>query len=412
MADILKLTKLTYVVVFGASIINFAAGLLEPTIAPYLEVLGASSAEIGFIISARFLVVALTSLPLALFASRISLRLFLYISGLVAILGGFLLALIPGVNGVYFFYLTIGLAGAIYNGPGAALIAENTGSKRITAFSLFFATWMIPPALGAGLSAIWFRDVTDYNPAILASIFPISSWTLILGGAGFIVLMVFMRGATTSSELSAQVPIMTQFKRLFAPIIVVPLLLLFFVEFLSGAGAGATLPFLTPYLKSLGATPTELSVLVFILNILLGVATQLSGPLAKKFGDLKVWGVTSILSVLCLLGIVFSNTLIIAATFYILRGIFANMNAPISSSRLLTYIDSRVRATGSAASSTCRWVGWTLSSPISGGIIDNYGYNTSFIFTSVIYLVTYAIFLSVNLRFRNLEEIIQTEDHS
>jgi len=46
-ADIFNLTKITYILVFGASISNLAAGLLEPTVAPYLEILGSSSQEIG-----------------------------------------------------------------------------------------------------------------------------------------------------------------------------------------------------------------------------------------------------------------------------------------------------------------------------------------------------------------------------
>ena len=46
-----NLTKISYVLVFGASIANLATGIIEPTVAPYLEVLGSSSEQIGVIIS-------------------------------------------------------------------------------------------------------------------------------------------------------------------------------------------------------------------------------------------------------------------------------------------------------------------------------------------------------------------------
>ncbi|MHA2324621.1 MAG: hypothetical protein ACXACB_04410, partial [Promethearchaeota archaeon] len=102
--------------------------------------------------------------------------------------------------------------------------------------------------------------------------------------------------------------------------------------------------------------------------------------------------------------IIFSNTLLISAFFYILRGTFANMNAPISQSRMLSFIDSRVRATGAATSSTIRWVGWSLFSPVSGSIIDDHGYNVAFTFTSVIYVVSLTIFLIAVGKFKSLED--------
>ena len=72
MADIFRLSRMTYVIVLGNSLVNLSAGMLEPTIAPYLEILGLTNSEIGLILSARFLITALASLPLALFASLFS----------------------------------------------------------------------------------------------------------------------------------------------------------------------------------------------------------------------------------------------------------------------------------------------------------------------------------------------------
>ncbi len=409
-ADIFNLTKITYVIVIGASINNLAAGLLEPTVAPYLEILGASSQEIGTILSARFMIVAIASLPLALFASQLGLKRFLYLSAIGTIFGGITLMSIEGKTAILWFYLFIGFASAIFSGPGIALIAENTGTKRIAAFSLFFATWMIPTALGALISTIWFWNVSEYTPEKLSSIFPLTMLVMIVGSVVFIVLMFFTnrnevrKRPETVTDIK-HVPIKNQFQLLFSPAIALPLSLLIFSEFLSGAGAGSSLPYLTPFLKSLGATPGELSILVFVMNIFMGVATQLSPILTKRFGDLRVFAVTMSLSVCCLLGIVFSNDLLTSSLFFILRGAFANMNAPITSSRMLSFIETRVRATGAATTSTVRWAGWSLFSPVSGGIIDDYGYNVAFTFTSIIYMITLVIFIRVVQRFKSLDEI-------
>lgn len=404
-ADIFNLTKITYIIVLGASINNLAAGMLEPTVSPYLEILGASFQEIGIIRSASFLVVAIASLPLALFASQLGLKRFLYLSAIGTIIGGIILISIEGETAILWFYFSIGFSSAIFSGPGVALIAENVGTKRIAAFSLFFASWMIPGALGALISTIWFWNVSEYTPENLTSIFPLTMFVLIGGGVIFFVLMLLTNPEPETTTDTSQVPIKNQFQLLFGPVIVLPLTLLLFAEFLSGAGAGSSLPYLTPYLRSIGATPGELSILVFMMNVFMGVATQLTPILAKRFGDLRVFAVTMLLSVSCLLGIVFSNDLLVSALFFIFRGTFANMNAPITSSRMLTFIEKQVRATGAATSSTVRWAGWSLFSPISGGIIDHYGYNIAFIFTSVIYIIALVIFVRVIQRFKSLEEI-------
>ena len=409
-ADIFNLTKITYIIVLGASINNLAAGILEPTVAPYLEILGASSQEIGTILSARFLVVAIASLPLALFASQLGLKRFLYLSAIGTIIGGIIIVSIEGESAILWFYLSIGFSSAIFSGPGVALIAENVGTKRIAAFSLFFASWMIPTALGALISTIWFWfwNVSEYTPENLTSIFPLAMFVLLVGGVFFVVLMLFHKEDRKEPETTtdtSQVPIKNQFQLLFSPIVALPLSLLIFGEFISGAGAGSSLPYLNPYLKSLGANPGELSLLVFVMNMFMGVATQLSPILAKRFGDLRVFAVTMSLSVSCLLGIVFSNDLLISSFFFILRGTFANMNAPITQSRMLTFIEKRVRATGVATSSTVRWAGWSLFSPVSGGIIDSYGYNVAFTFTSIIYIIALVLFIRVVQKFKSLDEI-------
>lgn len=426
MADITKLSAMTYVIVFGASIANLGAGILEPTVAPYLEVLGANSQEIGTVISSRFLMVALISLPLALFASKFGLHLFLYAAAIVIALGGFILVYFEGIPAIYGFYLTVGVSQAVFNGPGVAIIAENKGSYRVAAFSLLFSTWMIPTALGAAISAIWFQGVTDFNPAVLASIFPIAMYVMLAGSVIYIVFLLIIRTRNrTSSENSKtgqsstttlvtrydiQVPMTKQFKLLFAPAIVLPLIFLFLFQFLSGAGAGSTLPYLTPYLKSLGATPTELSILVFLLNFFMGSATQLTAPLSNRFGDIKIFTVTQIMSVIFLLGIVFTQELFASASFFILRGTFANMNAPITSARIIGYIEPSVRATGSATSSTIRWTGWTVFSPISGQIIDELGYNTSFVFTSILYAFALVLFLLIISKYPSLEDQQEEKD--
>ncbi len=406
MADVFKLTPLSYVVVFGATMTNLAMGVLDPTISLYLLDLGVSYSEVGRIISARFLTVALASLPFALFGSRIGLTKMLFVTGISSVGAAVALSTIPGAEGVFYFYLIAGVAQAIVSGPGAAILAENKGTRRVAAFALFSTTWMIPPAVGAFISSLWFSGIAEADAEIYRSIFPIAAGILLVGAFVYVGLLIstLMKGNRLDAETESGLPIVQQFRILFSPVVVVPFILLTMVQFLSGAGAGATLPFLPPYLESLKASPSLISQLVTILNLSMGIATQLTAPLAKRFGEIRVYFVTTLFSVISLLGIVFSDDLVLASIFFILRGTFANMSAPIGQSKIISYIETSVRATGSAWTSTWRWVGWTVFSPISGDIIEKYGYNVSFVFTAILYLISMTIFISVVKTFPNLEE--------
>ena len=404
MADILELTRLSYVVVLGASIYNMSSGILDPIIAPYLEILGSTSEDIGSILSVRWLLVAITSIPFALLSSLIGKVKVLQLSALFSLVSVYFLIGLEGTDAVYYFYIFVGLASAAASGPGAAILAENEGTKRVAAFALFSTTWMIPPAIGSGISAYWFRDTIEYTVSNLSSIFIVVCYVMIIGAILFFLLLVLNRNTDEGNE-DGDMGIKTEFKILFAPVIILPLFLLILVNFMSGAGAGATLPFLPPYLKSLGATPTQISLLVLVLNLFMGIMTQLSAPLSSRFGELKVFAISTLLSTVFLVSLVFSDDLMVASVFYILRGTFANMTAPISQARVLAYIDSRVRATGSAIASNIRWVGWVIFSPMSGRIIDELGYQSSFVFTAVIYVLATILFVWTNSRFPTLDEL-------
>jgi predicted MFS family arabinose efflux permease len=248
-----------------------------------------------------------------------------------------------------------------------------------------------------------------YDPEKLSSIFPAVLYVLIIGSIlFFVLLMVGAKYADTSyldDIQSKTLPVHHQFRLIFAPVIVLPLVLLLMVNFLHGSGAGATLPYLPNYLKSLGADPFDLSLLVLALNLFMAIATQLTVPLSKKIGELKLFGLATFLSTVALVALVYADDLNMAATFFIIRGTFANMTAPIGQARVLSYIDSQVRATGAALSTNIRWVGWTIFSPISGNIIDNYGYQASFVFTAFLYLIATALFIWVNATKPSLDAI-------
>lgn len=399
LADILKLTPMTYVIVFGASLSNFASGLLEPTIAPYLQLVGLSYDMIGFVYSARFFMVSLLAVPFALFAYSIGIKRLLYLSGFVFILAGWGLIGFDGATGVFIFYFLLGLINSIFGGPGIAIIANNEPDKRITAFALYSVAWMIPTAFGALISAYWFININVYTVPGLKSIFYPTFIILIIGSLLFIgalfktALPSIEESKNENDTQSTSLSVKKQFSILLTPAMMIPLFLIFFSDTLGGAGAGSTLPYLSPYLKNVGATPFQLSILVFVLWGGCGLLTQLTAPLSKLFGDLNVYSITTILSVVSLLGIVFSHDLFISATFYILRGIFANMSAPVLQNRLVGYINGEVRGLGLALDGALRWAGWSLFSPISGIIIELHGYAVSFTFTSIIYIIALLIFL-------------------
>lgn len=417
MADIFHLSKLSYVVVFGLAMLNLAVGIIDPLSGPYLESLGADKQEVGRILSARFLVVAFGSIPFALLASKIGNSRILYFTAFTGLVSSYFILFVDGKIGMYYFYLSLGFGQAAAAGPGAAILADNQGSKRIAAFSLFSITWMVPPALGAVISGIWFNSDADLTADNIKTIFPVIAQVTIVGVFLFTLLLMKYGGEDVKAEES--IPIISQFRSIFAPIIAIAIILLIIANFLSGAGAGATLPFLPLYLSDLGANASQISWLVVALNIAMSIATQLTAPLSRRFGQIQVYTFAQAMSVICLLNIVFTDDLAISAIFFIFRGMFANMTVPITQSLTFHYVNPKVRATASALISNIRWIGWSIFSPISGSIIDAYGFEISFLFTSVLYLISSITFIYVILRREPLDaflvdplkrEIISKED--
>lgn len=408
MAEIFELTKLSYVVVIGAAFVNLMVGIIDPTVGPYLENLGTSYSVIGRVLAARFLVVAIGSIPFALLASKIGNFKVLLIPAIAAITGAYIINFIPGVKGVYYFYLVVGFADASASGPAAAILAENEGTKRIAAFSLFSVSWMLPPAIGSAISFYWFRNNSSFEASNIQTIFPVIGWIGVIGALIFLTLLIKYRKEDPVAEQS--ITLLQQVSIIFTPFVAFAVTLLIIVNFLGGAGAGATLPFLPIYLKLLGADARLTSLLIFILNLAMSLATQSVAPLAKRFGQVKVFAITQLLSIICLLAIVFTNDLVISSVFFILRGMFANMNTPITQALTFNYIDSKVRASASALITNIRWIGWTIASPISGKIIDTHGFKESFMFTAVIYLVSGILFIYVVLTKKTLVEYYEIQN--
>ncbi|MCE7733464.1 MAG: MFS transporter [Candidatus Heimdallarchaeota archaeon] len=402
MADIFHLHKLTYVVVLGAAVLNLAAGIIDPLAGPYLESLGSNKQEVGTILSARFLVVAFGSIPFAILASKIGNTRILFFTALTGLASSYFILFVDGTEGMYYFYISLGFGQAAAAGPGAAIIAENKGNKRIAAFSLFSITWMVPPALGAMISGIWFNDDAELVADNIKTIFPLIAVVTVIGVTFFgIMLIKFHREDTVET---GTLSVRRQFRIIFAPAIAMAIVLLILANFLSGGGAGATLPFLPLYLQDLGADAKQISWLVVILNLAMSIATQMTAPLSRKFGELQVYAFAQFMSIVCLLNIVFTDDLAISAIFFIFRGMFANMTVPITQSLTFHYVNPKVRGIASAVITNIRWIGWSIASPISGAIIDEYSFELSFVFTSIIYLVSTIIFIYVILRREPLEK--------
>ena len=76
------------------------------------------------------------------------------------------------------------------------------------------------------------------------------------------------------------------------------------------------------------------------------------------------------------------------------------MSGPVVQNRTVEYIDEDVRSVGLAIGGSFRWFGWSVFSPISGKIIELFGYNISFIFTSIIYLVALYIFVKTVTKYK------------
>jgi predicted MFS family arabinose efflux permease len=153
-----------------------------------------------------------------------------------------------------------------------------------------------------------------------------------------------------------------------------------------GFGAGLIMPFFNLYFaQRYGATAPQIGLYFSVAQIITLVAT-LGGPLlARKVGKLKAVTVLQLVSLPFLVTLGFETTLAISVIAFWLRSAFMQLSSPLVNSFAMDEIPPALRARAQAIDNMCWYVGWAVSSAVSGQIMARFGFAWPYYLTAFCY---------------------------
>ncbi len=161
-----------------------------------------------------------------------------------------------------------------------------------------------------------------------------------------------------------------------------------------GLGAGFTIPYLNLYFTEvIGITPAAFGVISAASQLLLGAATLLSGPLADRFGIVRLVAATQLLSVAFLLALAVGRAPAVAAGAFVLRQSLMDMTPPVAQGWLLGLAPPAKRATTSSLLTIAQQLPWAVSSVAGGSLQATVGFLPGFLLTATLYTISSALWL-------------------
>jgi MFS family permease len=162
---------------------------------------------------------------------------------------------------------------------------------------------------------------------------------------------------------------------------------------LIGFGAGMIVPYFNLYFRDwVGASIPQIG-MVFAMGQFGTALGSISSPfLAKRIGLIKGVAVSQLCSLPFMLLMAWQHELWLCSLCFIFRGAFMNMCTPMRQETTMEIVPQRHRARASAAESMSWNLAWATAMFFSGGIIKNYGYDTSLYIAFSCYLVSAALY--------------------
>jgi MFS family permease len=160
-----------------------------------------------------------------------------------------------------------------------------------------------------------------------------------------------------------------------------------------GFGAGLIMPFFNLYFSQRYAANAGQIGLYFSVAQVLTLAATLTGPLlARRMGKLQAVTVLQLLSLPFLVTLGVETTLAVSVAAFWLRSVFMQMSSPLVTSFAMELIPAALRARAQAIDNMCWYVGWAMSSLISGQIMARFGFEWPYYLTALCYGVLTILF--------------------
>ncbi len=377
----------TLLLVGGMSVMSFAYGFAMPNYPLYVEQLGASSSEFGFLVFLKIASLITVMIPGGWFSDNIGPKYALLMAGL-ADFGSFLiLSIATSWQLVGIYSVLSGAAWGLMTGAWYVILANENptpdGTPKISAFSVGTLSHLLPDAIGA-LFGFWYFKLSGdvYTRPILGLTFKFGTVCslLTIGSYALIRKPEYIEGSPLDTG---------SYSELFAKTNV-RFLGFLISNFFLGLGTGLVLDFFPLYFVTRFQVPPSLNNLLRFLSSVLMAGTSLMAPgIAKKLGRVTTVCLTqSLLIPPMLLLALERKRLWLAMTAYIARGVFLGIVWPIFSSMTMSILEEKNRGKGGSLLDLFWSGGYLITPPVSGRWIQAQGFAPSFNLSAVFYALS------------------------
>ncbi|KAF1080776.1 MAG: hypothetical protein GQF41_2590 [Candidatus Rifleibacterium amylolyticum] len=378
------------------ALFGIGMGVFSVLLNLYLRSIGFSEEMIGRLLAFQSLCAAIASIPMGILADRTTRRT-TYLLGLVLLGSG--LSTLASSRELNYLIAAVLLSGS---GNGAMMVSvqpylqENSRRRqRPYIFSVSFTLMWVTSIL-AGFIAGWLPRLFAWlNPALANLEADRLQYSLWIGVFFTFIALIPAQGMSgrvkserpvtaESHENSEQTGASNPWK----------LIARFSLcNALIGFGAGMIVPYFNLYFRDwVGASIPQIG-MVFAMGQFGTALGSISSPfLAKRIGLIKGVAVSQLCSLPFMLLMAWQHELWLCSLCFIFRGAFMNMCTPMRQETTMEIVPQQHRARASAAESMSWNLAWATAMFFSGGIIRDYGYDTSLYIAFACYLVSAALY--------------------
>ena len=348
----------------------------------YLSEGGFNEQVAGWSASAIALGMGFVGLPAGVLADRIGRKWTLLLGALVLGVSLFFRCLTYEMIPVMALSFTTGAAQALLNTTSQPFLTENSRpSIRTQLFSAHFVAMLFAGIVGNYGGGQLPELLQSWNPEWRDSLLYPYRWTLVVGALATLAALFPLLGIRERERAPEQREDAVPWSQVASP---VTKLAINYV--LIGIGAGLVMPFFNLYFANrFGCSSGQIG-FFFALAQIITVFAALMGPrLSRRYGLLTtiVWLQLASLPFLVTLG--FESTLWIAVVAFLARASLMQTTSPLQNALSMEVVPPSYRARTAGINSSMWFLGWAVSSNVSGWIMANVGYEYPYYLTAFFY---------------------------
>ncbi|MCX7994186.1 MAG: MFS transporter [candidate division WOR-3 bacterium] len=349
----------------------------------YLKSINLGEGKIGNIITASTLGTLIMAIPASFIIRQTSIKKLLLISIPFAVICYFIQVSIQSYHIVLWTSLLSGIANVFFQVAAAPFFMRNsTPNERPYLFSLNFAASLIAGTIGSILGGLLPGMIEKYG---LAGAMTFRYTLYIFGGLVMAAIIPYL-----SIDERIEQRIEQPEKKLQLCTKKSINIKLFLPNFVTGLGAGLSIPFMNLYFKTWLDVPTYLIGVYFSLSQFLMIIGLLIAPLiAEKIGKIKTVFYSQIFSIPFLIIMGVTKNINLAVVSFLVRATLMNMAQPLFTNFAMEKVDKDEQPITNALLIIAWTAGRGLSAGIGGLLIEHLSsYALPFFTTSFLYLIS------------------------